>query len=104
MMAKKSKKSTRKKRTQVTTIPKNRKKETVNIFLLLGIASFMGLIFMVIFFFNERLGITPWLSVIFLDNFTEGENWILFMISIIFAFFVGILTIYLIFRRNIKVN
>jgi len=75
-----------------------------NIFLILGIASFLGLIFMIAMFFNERLGITPWMSVIFLDNFTEGENWILFMTSIIGAFFIATLTLFFLFRKTIRID
>jgi len=75
-----------------------------NLFLILGIASFLALIFMIVIFFNERLGITPWMSVIFLDNFTEGENWILFMTSIIGAFFIATLTLFFLFRKTIRMD
>jgi len=74
------------------------------IFLLLGISVIVALFFMVVIFFNERLGITPWLSVVFLDHFTEGENWILFMISIILSFFISILVIVTIFKSRVRLD
>lgn len=71
----------------------------VSILAVLGISVFLALIFMLVIFVNEQLGITPFLGIFYIDHLSEGENWILFMGSIIFAFFIGVLTIWVIFRH-----
>lgn len=66
----------------------------VIILAILGLSNILALIFMTIYFSFEQLGVTPFLSLIYLDNIPEGDNWILFLTSILLAFFLGLLLIY----------
>lgn len=68
------------------------------LFALLGLAMFMTLIFMILWFAGEKLGIVPVLSVWNIDGLTEGENWIVFMASFVLIWYIGLLILWFIYR------
>jgi hypothetical protein len=77
-----------------------------SIFMNLGIAVFIALIFMIVMFSGERLGTQPWLSLSYMPGMTEAENIILFVASVIFAFFIAItlINIILFSKKSKKSN
>jgi len=46
------------------------------IFFILGLSTFIGMIFMFVIFGSERAGTSPWWQVSILPGMTEGENWL----------------------------
>ena len=73
--------------------------KAISIFALLGLSVILCLVFMISFFFGERLEITPFLGIIFINNLTQGENWILFFCFFIFSVFIGIFIIWVVYRH-----
>lgn len=71
-----------------------------HIFFILGLSTFMGLIFMFVIYGSERAGTTPWWQVSILPNMTEGESWLFFIGTVLFAFFIGFFLISAIFFQK----
>lgn len=72
------------------------------IFFILGLSTFIGMIFMFVIFGSERAGTTPWWQVAILPGMTEGENWLFFIGSFIFALFIALSLLSLIFVQKQK--
>ncbi len=70
----------------------------ISVFALLGISVLIGLVFMIVVFFGERLEIVPFFGIIYMESLTEGENWITFYSFFILAIFLGILVIWILYR------
>ena len=72
------------------------------IFFILGLSAFIGMIFMFVIFGSERAGTSPWWQVSILPGMTEGENWLFFIGSFIFALFISLFLLSLIFAKKQK--
>lgn len=68
------------------------------IFFMLGLASFVGLVFMVVIFVSERAGTMPWLGLTYIESITDAENMLFFVASVIFAFFLAFFILSLMFN------
>jgi len=68
------------------------------IFFMLGLASFVGVVFMVVIFVSERAGTMPWLGLTYIESITDAENMLFFVASVIFAFFLAFFIISLMFN------
>jgi len=69
------------------------------VFMLVGIATFIGFVYMSMFYVGERTGLTPWMSLIYNDAMTDAENILRYMSFTIFTFFVAVFIIYIAFKK-----
>jgi hypothetical protein len=69
----------------------------------LGAAMVVGFFFMVILFFGERSGVSPWLQLVYIESMTAAENMLMFILTVVIGIFIG-LTILNIFFNNRRQN
>jgi len=65
---------------------------------LLGVSMIIALFLMIVIFLGEQFGVMPVLTVILIDTLTIGENYLLFVVVFILGIFLGLITIWVVYR------
>jgi len=72
------------------------------LFLLLGMAFFIAMVFSIVMYTGERAGIIPWMYLNYLPGLTSAENVIVFIGTVVFAFFIVLLCLSGAFLKQTK--
>jgi H+/Cl- antiporter ClcA len=65
---------------------------------LLGLTFLLVGLFAIVYFAFERIGITLWLGVFYINGLTDGENWLIFVYMFTLALYIPIVLLWLGYR------